>query len=418
MSTELLNKYKMLYRNYFNELYKKYAPDKINKVDGLMQKYSDSYGQLQALYEKAINKYKVNPNDIKPLITPKEMEQIEFDQNGNIVINIVNNNNNINNQSEQPKTPVKIFENNDNSRKSFVGFPDDANDNNDDNNVQSLDFSGLGSLNLINNNNNNNNSDDLSGLGALNVADNNNNNIMDDSKDNNDKNDNNVSGLGALNVCDNNNNNDNNMKEKVEIKPVAKKKKIFSSEIFDENVPNEEVTYEFFNAFKQIQVEIERLRIERNTFNESISKTKLELSQSSDECSNKLLNLDRELKTEKQICNSLQSELFECKLKTSHQKMYSDAIELKTKCEKLKDKTYTNALKKRGLDEKQENILYKISKNINNTQYKVDELRAYKHDETEYNNNNNNKSNKLSANYIYQRCMQVENIVKDRYNKY
>eukprot|EP01084_Bolivina_argentea_P089016 160710_1 len=133
MSTELLNKYKMLYRNYFNELYKKYAPDKINKVDGLMQKYSDSYGQLQALYEKAINKYKVNPNDIKPLITPKEMEQIEFDQNGNIVINIVNNNNNINNQSEQPKTPVKIFENNDNSRKSFVfvGFPDYANDNND-----------------------------------------------------------------------------------------------------------------------------------------------------------------------------------------------------------------------------------------------------------------------------------------------
>eukprot|EP01084_Bolivina_argentea_P299114 515573_1 len=317
MSKETLDQYKVLYRKYFTDLYLKYAPDKVAKIENLMTKYSDSLQQLQNLYDKLIKKYEVKAEDIQPLVSEQQI------------------NAKVKKKEALPRTPIKT-----NLMSCFDAVSES--DQMQTNEIQSaLDFAA----------------------------------------------------------------NEEEVKDKT--------KKAFSSAIFDDNVPNQEVEYEFFNAFKQIQVEIERLRVSSNTLKTSMKQTESVLDSA---CGLKLKQLGADMKQEKENRNHLESRLDGHKLKDEHQEMYRNAMRLKTKSQKLKYPTYTKALKMRGLDEDQEKQLIGISDKINSAQKSIDAWREYTNDERHY--QHKHSSDKQTPNEVYKSCVKVENLVTDRYHKY
>ena len=187
----------------------------------------------------------------------------------------------------------------------------------------------------------------------------------------------------------------------------------FSSKVFDINVPNQQVEYQFFNAFKQIQVEMERLKMESKEFSDSMSKTK-DVLMSIDDCTQTLNDLDHEIKQEKIIGNNQESQLEESQVIAKYREIYSKSKELEMTLKKLNDPTYTQALKMRGFDQDQENLLIKIDSTIKGIETKIEEWREFQMDE----NNQKDGSQQYSPNEIYKTCKIVENYINEKYNKY
>ena len=84
MEPEILDKYRKLYRLYFINVYKKYKPDNLFKVERIMQKYSNSALHLELVYGRMIKKYNVDPQDRQPLILELELNLISFNEDETI----------------------------------------------------------------------------------------------------------------------------------------------------------------------------------------------------------------------------------------------------------------------------------------------------------------------------------------------
>jgi len=196
----------------------------------------------------------------------------------------------------------------------------------------------------------------------------------------------------------------------------------FNSTIFDRNVPNEQVEYEFFNAFKQIQVEMERLGQEREAFQADMDDTRALLENrhrdtdalSIDECGQRLAALRQQLQHEKQTCNDQRSTLRSDGVHAQHQAMYTQAMDLKATAQKLSDPTYQKALKMRGLDEKQDRLLIGMDATLQAITSKIQAWREYHNDE----NAIAMRRAQTTPNKIYHSCQRMQQLVNDRYLKY